>query len=1442
MKDKKGFTLIELLGVIILLAILLIIVTPNVVKYIKKGKISYYTSIEEQLSTAGANYMEDYRTLLPKQVGHVRVVSIEELVSNKYIDEIKDENGNKCTGRVVIEKTKKDSYDYNTCLICGEDGKYYKSDQEICDKNEGMNKYADSANYTLVVEPGPYEVPLGEKYVAPVATVYYNGEPYKENGEVVTVKGIPDTITAYEIKEYPINYYYHGAIETIKVVVNDTTPPSTVAVVLRRGSEEGKIYKTAWSNVDLYAQYKATDYTEKGVSGSGISHYEVSNDGINWDRLTNDKEVLSEEGIYTRYVRAVDNSGNYGPITTYSFQLDKTPPTCTWMGESTNWIREGSRTIVTTCHDDGLNGIATSGCTAPSLTKSWTYENSIKTDDLSHFMHDEAGNFTDCAKVADIYIDKEIPSISPKATTLELKDDVQYTFTSNLNTKDEYSGIASVTCDPPTTQFNCAYNVSCTIVDVAGNTNSTSFRTQHYYNDIAYPATCSREVEYCAERSDECNCCSWAWDSACQTWGGGTCAPSQVCMRDGGGDNCCSHGTRSESYDCTKYTCSSSKPANHDGGRHICIHNCGLLCNEKITPVSTELTGTRTLKVTTSHSGADLQYKIEVASDPSQNREWTPISNNGTIKLEYNATPDEPIVVHVKDYSTSCAEVTYTETNIDRTKPAKPTVILKTGDESGEVYNGDWYSGDIYAEFESSDNSSGIDYYKVSPDNTAWTQITGNNILIEKNGNEKWYVRSVDKVGNESESAEFITKIDKVDPEIETDEPIVSVSKIKIPYTATDEDSGVDTVTLVYGLTTEYGETATNTDNAFEWNSRAGKLYYYKVTVVDKAGNTKEITGEVRGGEFPPITFTGDPNQDEWTTSRTVTVTGESSFADLQYKITYTSTPERNVTEWTTIPSGTKFIFDELTTSTNPITIYARFADGEDVSDVTTYVETKIDTTKPLVNTGQPQATSNSTTIPLNVSDPESGIEKTVCEYGTTENGFNVARVETTTNTCTFTDLDKDPTYYYKITTYNNAGLERFMYLFEYTHEAQTFNAEVTGMYKIEAYGAGGSGAARQPGRGSLAEAKALLTNGTDMYVYVGGTANLYNGGGVGGADPHMDRGICGSSVNGIYSTNGSGATDIRMELSEASDGWSGNNTLLSRLVTAGGGGGARRTVGRRFNGATPLNACAEGITLGGEGTPSSNGVLGQGSSDTWSTSALTDTGDRGWSVSGGGGGGYYGGQTAGVNVSRQYNGLYCNVNNSCTPCNCGSRWGFLSVNNNRMVGAEIHAYAGTSYIKNGYTYGNRIFTFSSQRTQADVNNGNGYLKIIEDDLESGFCTPVFGSITVTPVYDTDIAGILGIDQAEQTYAKKATISITASSPTNGLEYKVGIDDSWHTYTGPFNVTENTTIYARESGCDVISNASSLDITGIYIPASDVSYQDTTVQDVIDDIYERLGE
>ena len=578
MKNRKGFTLVELLAVVLLVALLLLIAVPAIMRYMKQGTRSYYHSIENEMKVSGMDYMESYRTLLPRQINHVTVVELDELVDNKYIDPVLDEKGNTCTGQVAIKKLRNNNYEYHSCLVCGE---YYSSEEQECDFDESKNEYADSALYTIEVPVGPFKVGQLETFVAPYAKVYYNGQLIKDD-----LEGKPKKLDTTKIGTYEIKYFYHGATGSIFVEVEDNTEPSKAQVVLKYDNKNGKNYKGNWYSGNVYAEYKATDYTKKGIEGSGIAYYETKTENGEWTRIDSDSETITTEGNYTRYVRAVDNGGMVGPEMSYNIKIDKTPPThCSWEGESTVWQpnlnlpaaqQVTSRTIKATCHD------AISGCTNATKTHSWTETASNKTKTLTYNMYDLAGNKTVCTKNANIYLDKTKPNISAKSNPLTLGNGA-YTFTSNLNYNDDLSGvglsgIASVTCNPASSRGSGTYNVTCTVVDNMGLSNTVTFGVQHNYPGS--PSTVT-DAGYCGSYycgTERCNC-EYCCDTPCLSHGYKWCCNGSI----GCGDLCeycesfgepnCGYGCNCQTCpqycpnSCTIYTC--NRGGHHSNGSTV---------------------------------------------------------------------------------------------------------------------------------------------------------------------------------------------------------------------------------------------------------------------------------------------------------------------------------------------------------------------------------------------------------------------------------------------------------------------------------------------------------------------------------------------------------------------------------------------------------------------------------------------------------------------------------------------------------------------------------------------------------------------------------------------------------------------------------------------------------------------------------------------------------
>ena len=98
MKNKKGFTMVELLGAIVILGVLMLVAIPSVSTYIQKSKDRYYETQKKQLISATKDYLKNNK-VAPLETGDFIDVSMDELVSKKYINVVKDSNKQECTGK-----------------------------------------------------------------------------------------------------------------------------------------------------------------------------------------------------------------------------------------------------------------------------------------------------------------------------------------------------------------------------------------------------------------------------------------------------------------------------------------------------------------------------------------------------------------------------------------------------------------------------------------------------------------------------------------------------------------------------------------------------------------------------------------------------------------------------------------------------------------------------------------------------------------------------------------------------------------------------------------------------------------------------------------------------------------------------------------------------------------------------------------------------------------------------------------------------------------------------------------------------------------------------------------------------------------------------------------------------------------------------------------------
>jgi len=307
--------------------------------------------------------------------------------------------------------------------------------------------------------------------------------------------------------------------------------------------------------------------------------------------------------------------------------------------------------------------------------------------------------------------------------------------------------------------------------------------------------------------------------------------------------------------------------------------------------------------------------------------------------------------------------------------------------------------------------------YQLNSTKGEWIDIdSGDTITITSNATI--YARLWDGTNSSSVANLTVTTIDTTAPELTLGPATVTTKSITIPINVNkDEESGIKNTTCKYGTSSgSYTSTGTVSNGKCTIsNVKNGTTYYYQVVTTNASGISTTKTGSTKTGEFAGITIT--PNSTSWTTSKTVTISGTTSGATLQYRVVSGTTVKK---DWTTYSNA--ITINWTATSTTPTYVYARFSDGVNYSNQESLTITTVDTTAPELILGTATVSTKSITIPINVNtDNESGISGTTCKYGTSEGSY------TSTGTisngkCTISNVKNGTDYYYQITTTNGAG------------------------------------------------------------------------------------------------------------------------------------------------------------------------------------------------------------------------------------------------------------------------------------------------------------------------------------------------------------------------------------------------------------------------------------
>ena len=257
------------------------------------------------------------------------------------------------------------------------------------------------------------------------------------------------------------------------------------------------------------------------------------------------------------------------------------------------------------------------------------------------------------------------------------------------------------------------------------------------------------------------------------------------------------------------------------------------------------------------------------------------------------------------------------------------------------------------------------------------------------------------------------------------------------------------------------------------------------------------------------------------------------------------------------------------------------------------------------------------------------------CEDNNTVAGYVFLEEEIPTSSSTFTTITPQQQWseereysankaYYLICKDTNGNVSNVASYSYWTEvKEHSFNIPQTGYYKLSAWGAKGGkgsrdGKLKDGGKGGYISGTVYLTEGTSLYINVGGA----------GEDVHGRRNEGGA---GGYNGGGKG----------------GNNTnpgeeSSSTRDPAGGGGGASH-IATQSGVLSSLNSNRDSVLIvAGGGGGGSFGYIGGGGGDSENTNGVFGQGAEGYphkGGSGGGGGGYYGGKTIRKEDGKGYGG-----------------------------------------------------------------------------------------------------------------------------------------------------------------------------------------------------------
>lgn len=780
--------MVELLAVIAILGVLAVIGIASVRGILGRSKTSYLDSQSKMVALAGKSYFSDHRTKLPKMIGPKSEVSLEDLIQYKYIDPVKDADGNECNldkkSKVVVQKVSEEEYKYWVYLSCnGETSGAYEENPPTVSlnptKTEGKRK--TPLNVTLTVTDDT-EV-LSYRY-----TIYKDDKEYKSVSKLykkpVSIR--LDETGKYTIKASAYDIYGNrgetqGGIYEIEIADPDCTTFKVNAVPNATSWQKENILFTVTSESPTIATWsledKYTDNATKRITNKNLAKKTTS---------TKKTFTLKDNGTHELKIKGYNSAGKSCTVKQiYTYKIDKEKPKQpTLTGNPGKWTNKSFKLTGTTV--EKYSGVAYWEYSYDQ--KDWTkYANSEKekftttnfSKDRNQYVyirvHDKAGN-TSATSKSKIQIDKTPPTkpvlsgnpgwtrnnFKLTGTTTETGSGVSYwEYSYDKKTWKKYENSSKNKF--VTTEFSKERNqdVYIRVVDKVGN--KSEIASSHI------------QIDKTAPTSPKLSGNPGGWTNKRFRLSGTT-------VENGSGVSAWQYSYDKKNWKdyANSQTNSFKMPTfNEDMNKTIYIRvvdkvgNYSNVSNSKIMidtvkPTLPTLSGNpnkwtnQNFKLTgsTTENGSGV-LRWEYSYDQNKWERYESSSKTKFTTTAFSKERNQNVYIRVIDYAGNISPSASSLIRIDKTAPAKPVLAVT----EGRVNT--WVNTNVAFTGTTSDNLSGFNRFEYCYDGTSWNQQKYANpetYFFSVNFNSIVYVRAVDNAGNISGVASTGVSIDKAPP------------------------------------------------------------------------------------------------------------------------------------------------------------------------------------------------------------------------------------------------------------------------------------------------------------------------------------------------------------------------------------------------------------------------------------------------------------------------------------------------------------------------------------------------------------------------------------------------------------------------------------------------------------------------------------------------------